>query len=131
MAELIEHFGGDYGVTVVFTLAAEYKSHVDFFAVEIVGRGVPDNAPLYTKEGAVASCDHVEDPRQAERFVAGSVKWDGCSHVRFGDENAYIHMCGREAFKKLATVLPEIYERCGELMKERGVNLLDGEFKVH
>lgn len=126
MAELVEHFGGDYGVTVVFTLDA----HVAFFAAEIVARSMPDDAPLYTKNGARASCDHVEDPRQAERFIAGSVKWDGCSHVTFGDEDAYIHMCGREAFDKLATVLPQIYERCGELMKARGVNLLAGAFQT-
>ena len=130
MTEVTEHFGGDYGVTVVFTLDPDNAHFVTFFAAEIVGRGVPDDAPLYTKKDATVSCDHVEDPRKADRFASGSVKWDGCSHVNVGDDNGYIHMCGREAFDTLATVLPAIYERCGELMQARGVRLLEGEFKV-
>lgn len=128
MIEHIEHLGGDYGVTVIFTFDPEHPHHVKFFAAEIAGRGVPDDAPLYTKKGATVSSDHVEDPRLAERFVAGSVKWDGCAHLNFGSDDGYVHFCGREDFDKVGSVMPMIYERCGAIMKEHEVYLLDGAF---
>lgn len=127
--QIVEHVGGDFGATVVYTLPAEYNHYVEFFAAEIVGRGADDGAPDYVARGAMSSMDCVEDPLAAARYVSGSVKWDGCSHVNFGDDQGYLHVCGREGFDKLANILAQIYERCGELMQERGCNLLEGEFK--
>lgn len=123
--EVVEQIGGDFGVTVVYSLHAKWTSHVEFFVVEIVGRSIPENKALYTRKG---SDDHVEDVHAAERYFAGSVKWDGCSHVYFGDDNGYLHLCGREHFDRIASVLLQVYGRCGALMRARGVDLLDGEF---
>jgi hypothetical protein len=39
-------------------------------------------------------------------------------------------MHGAADLEKLSQALVTIYERCGELMKEHGGNLLEGEFKV-
>jgi hypothetical protein len=39
-------------------------------------------------------------------------------------------MHGREDLEKLINALTVIYERCGELMKQHGGNLLEGEFQV-
>jgi hypothetical protein len=128
--ELIEHIGGDFGVTVMYMTTDEHPISVEFKAVEIVGldEGRPTGR-LYHREGSGSSEDDVSNPHEAERFVSGTVKWDGCSHVYFGDNNGYLHLCGRSSFAKLSLALPAIYERCGELMKARGSYLLDGEFK--
>lgn len=129
--ETREHYGGDYGVTVLYTMDSESTAHCDFVAVEVAARGVPDNAPLYERKGATSSGDHVTDPHDAEPLVNGTVKWDGCSHVFFGeaDNSGYIHLCGREAWDTLVDVLPRIYERCGQLMRAGGSEVLEGAFK--
>ena len=125
---LTEDFGGDFGVTVVFLETDKYPSSVKFYAAEIIA--YDDDGPFYQKLGADSSEDTVRDPLQADRYVEGFVKWDGCSHINFGDiDSGYIHICGIRDFTKLVTVIPAIYERCGELIQARGVNLLEGEFK--
>ncbi len=125
MNEIVEHIGGDFGVTVIYTLS-KYPS-IEFFAAEIVA--IDDDGALYTLQGASSSDDHARDPRNAERFISGQVKWDGCSHINFGDEHGYLHLCGRSSFDKVCLTLDKIYERCGEIMKARGGHLLANEFE--
>ena len=39
----------------------------------------------------------VADIDEAPAAVAGFVKWDGCSHLTFGDDgDGYLHVCGIE-----------------------------------
>lgn len=125
---IIEDVGGEFGATVRYQVH-ENNCSVEFFAAEILGRTEDGNAIYWGKDANSFPSDKdaykVDD---AERYVAGFVKWDGCSHVDFGDENGQLHMCGRGDFNKLAAILAEIYERCGTLMKAAGTNLLEGEF---
>lgn len=133
--ETIEHFGGDFGVTVIFTQDSESYAHCSFFAARITaleqadGADGPFDVPCYEQDGALNSMETTTDPRKAERYIGGTVKWDGCSHVYFGRSDGYLHICGVEDWTKLATFLPLIYERCGELMEARGCSVLEGEFK--
>jgi len=128
--EIVENIGGDFGQTVVYEIDSEYIHHVDFRIFAITGRSVPEDAPLYERKGAESSTEHATDWREAARYVDGSVKWDGCSHLYFGDEEAYLHLCGRKQFDNLTATLIAVYERCGELMSQAGVNLLEDEFEV-
>lgn len=125
LPEIVEHIGDDFGVTVIYTLNPEYLSSVTFQAVEITALSM-ENDRLYTKKGGADSMDHTSDPHEAERLVGGSVKWDGYSHLWFGDEDGYLYLNGTGG---LETILPAIYERCGELMQARGVFLDEGAFK--
>lgn len=125
-----ENIGGDFGVTVIYRIATRGQVHCEFLAVQIVARGSGDDAPYYKRLGATSSDDHVTDPAVAQYLAKGSVKWDGCSHVYFGqaDNSGYVHLCGRQSWLLFAEMLPKIYDRCGELMREDNVDLLDGEF---
>ena len=132
MSEVVENVGGEYGATVRYKVH-ENGGSVEFFAAEILSLGKASDQdefyPEYWQKGASGyPCDNAQSFENAERYVDGFVKWDGCSHVRFGDENAQLHVCGKSAFDKLATVLAAIYERCGELMQAQGTDLLDDEF---
>jgi hypothetical protein len=64
----------------------------------------PDGSDVFYAENAFPS-----NFDEGERFVDGSVKWDGCSHYNFGDENGYIHLCGAGNFNALAWVLKETF----------------------
>jgi hypothetical protein len=100
---------------------------VNFSAYEIVGWTEWRNAgPIYS----TANCDMVESPDQAQTLITGFVKWDGCSHYFFGeaDNAGYIHLCGSGAISKIRAAILKIYNRCGEIMREAGVSVMDDEF---
>lgn len=123
---MIEQIGdGDgFGITVRYEVDGP---SVKFFAAEVTG--VEENGvQYYWRKGAKSSEDDTTDFNDAERYIDGSVKWDGCTHINFGDENGYLHLCGD--VDTLANALKVIYERCGELMHAEGTYLMDGVFAV-
>lgn len=45
-------------------------------------------------------------------YLRGSVKWDGCSHLHFGDCDGYIHMCGKDSFDSHIEILKAVWNIC-------------------
>ena len=45
-----------------------------------------------------------------EKYISGRIKWDGCSHIWFGDENGYMHLCGKSDFYLLAKVMDAVWK---------------------
>lgn len=58
-------------------------------------------------EVTARSMDNI--PRDIELYLEGTIKWDGCSHITFGDEG-YIHMCGKRYFDLHSKLMPILYE---------------------
>lgn len=54
---------------------------------------------------------HEPDHESLERFIKGEIKWDGCSHIYFGDENGYLHLCGRGYFDNMKNVLDAVWAK--------------------
>ena len=60
-----------------------------------------------------------------EEYLSLTVKWDGCSHLYFGDEqedgtyNSYHHFCGAHDFKKHVRLLHFLYNKAYEYMKRK------------
>ena len=54
---------------------------------------------------------------EIEEYLNMTVKWDGCSHLYFGDEvedgiyNSYHHFCGADSFKKHVRLLHTLYNK--------------------
>lgn len=122
--ELIETYE-DIDLTVKYS----YEEHwVDFEAYEIVARGQNENKSFdvlqYEKKNG--NNEWVENIEEAQTLIHGAVKWDGCSHFYFGDENGYIHICGKRPMKNLIKAMEEIYNRSGELMESS----IDDEFPL-
>lgn len=128
MSQITEQIGGEHGVTVRYDV---HSHHVDFFAAEVTGVMVDPNPGQlrYWRKGADSSMDDTDNFDDAERYIEGTVKWDGCSHFNFGDGTGYLHLCGGAHIEQLGQVCNVIYERCGELMVAEGTNVLEGEFE--
>ncbi|MCP4128983.1 MAG: hypothetical protein GY753_18280 [Gammaproteobacteria bacterium] len=43
------------------------------------------------------------------QYLEGSIKWDGCSHIKFRDEG-YIHLCGLHYWKQHNDVMKWLYQ---------------------
>jgi len=58
-----------------------------------------------------------------EHYLKGYIKWDGCSHIWFGDEDGYLHLCGKTCFEKHIQVINAIWDVCSKKIKRWDNNL--------
>lgn len=120
----------DIGFTVVYEY--EYgNAHVVFSVYEIMAEA--DEGIYYEGIGGCGADDKMtQDLRQANKYIHGSVKWDGCSHFYFGDpENSgYIHLCGDYSVKNHLEIVRKVYLRCGKIMLEGGNPPDPDEFRI-
>jgi hypothetical protein len=59
----------------------------------------------------VTEWDNDDNPTEKEQYIKGSIKWDGCSHINFGDEDGYMHLCGNFYFQLLKKTLDALWDR--------------------
>jgi len=64
----------------------------------------------------VQSHDDDKRPVDLEMYLTGSIKWDGCSHLWFGNkkdeiyQDGYIHLCGKYFWDLHVKLMKEIWE---------------------
>lgn len=88
----------------------------EFEIYEVEARELNGNK-LYMRKGATQSGDFSENILEdAQPYLTGFIKWDGCSHFYFGDEG-YLHLCGFVRIQKLIVILQHLIK----LAKETGV----------
>ena len=59
--------------------------------------------------------DDAHTPCDLDKHLEGSIKWDGCSHLTFGDEG-YLHFCGERYFKQHCEMLKALYKTATALI---------------
>lgn len=57
------------------------------------------------------SMDKEPSEEHQELFLKGTIKWDGCSHIYFGDEIGYMHLCGNGCFENVKKVLDAVWNK--------------------
>jgi hypothetical protein len=94
---------------------------IDFKCYDIMGHSADNNGkftvPFFEKLGAEGSDDTTEKLEEAQTLVQGTIKWDACSHVNFGEEG-YVHMCGKESWAQMSELLRRVFTEAGKLLKE-------------
>lgn len=75
------------------------------------------DVPTYERKGATQSGDDsINGLEDAQPYLTGFIKWDGCSHFYFGDQG-YLHLCGLNEIDKLREILNRLMDRA----KDKGV----------
>lgn len=100
-----------------FTVTAEVHDHwVNFTVYDIEGGaegatpGIYD-VPLWHRKGAPTHPDTVDRLEDAEVYLHGRVKWDGCSDWHFDDQDrGMIHGCSREDVQRLGDVMARCWD---------------------
>ena len=56
---------------------------------------------------------------EKEKYIRGTIKWDGCSHVNFGDkgDDGYLHLCGKQYWVLHNKLMEHIYDVATKNMK--------------
>ena len=122
----------DINFTVVFEKESDTPV-LDFKVFEITARGQDEKTGEYTvlnyeKEGATE--ERTEELEEAHTYFRGSIKWDACSHVYFGDEDGYLHLCGGMNWKNLMEVMRRVWEyACEKLPEEHSKDMFDLEYE--
>lgn len=110
-------------IDIVATFVFEGSVTVNFACYEIVAREADKNGEftihVFVTEGPQ---DRRRDMREAKPLIRGCIGWDACSHVYFGEEDGYIHMCGKETWIQVTECLSRVFKQAGEMLVEEGFN---------
>ena len=105
---------------------------LDFRVYEITGHSQNKDGewsvPLFEKKGAQSSEELTENIDEAQTLIRGYIKWDSCSHIYFGDEEGYIHVCGGKSWFNLMEAIKRIWAIAREkLPREHSADMFDLE----
>lgn len=78
-----------------------------------------DDDIFYNRKNASITPDPVYTLEEAEIYLEGSMKWDGCSNIDFFPEDSrkgYKHFCGAASLKMHCDLLQYLYDKSFELM---------------
>lgn len=115
----IEDILGDFGFTLRWQLLPHWA---DVTAYEKVAQDCETGDCLYERKGATGSGDHVCHIDEAEPYLDGYVKWDGCTELDQGQQ----HWCGLEDYRKHCDLLQYIYVRSQQLIERADRDLFGG-----
>ena len=63
-------------------------------------------------------------PYEPKLYLNGTIKWDGCSHIYFGEKtetghDGYLHLCGRHSWELHARLMQELFDVVGRMIENR------------
>jgi hypothetical protein len=94
------------------------EAFVEFKAYKVRER--VDNCPKFEADmkGARGPIEFTTDLEKANVYMDGSVKWDGCSNIRFNEQGVhYMHFCGQKEAENIGKLLSEIYVIAADFLK--------------
>lgn len=92
-----------------------HQAVLSFEVVEIYGEEVAPKPQLLFSYWKGGTLDGTPDPAQAATFLRGSIKWDGCSNLRFdGQDETMLHFCGADHAAGVGRLLQRMYEIAAE-----------------
>ncbi len=100
----------------------KFLAWVNIKVYEIATREIDSEKLYYNKKGYTGSGDWVETIDEAEIFMSGYIKWDGCCEFKFLDVG---HFCRYDHLQSFADLLVFIHTEAGRMMDTP----LEGEFK--
>ena len=105
-----------------FSIAYEADEYnCDFRVYEIIGW--QDSVQLFNRKGYTSSPDPVEDIEDAQIFLHGHIKWDGCSNWHFDEQDSVmLHFCSKKQGEDIGKLFSQLYK-----IAEENISNWDGE----
>lgn len=100
-----------------FTVVAEVQSHsVDFKIYDHEGQ-TESGEPLFHKAGSPSSPDPVESFSDADVYLSGIVKWDGCSDWHFDEQDrVMLHGCCKKDVVRFGLIMGECWDLAAKFL---------------
>lgn len=110
---VIKHFE-DLQFTVVVTVTDEYRAEFQVYKIEAWDTA---GKPMWHQAGITYSPCPVANLAEAEAFLHGNVKWDGCSNWYFDEQDRLmLHGCTREQLQHWGEVMARCWDLASELI---------------
>lgn len=108
----------DFTVTVV-----NHELYAEFACYRVIGGSAQadESSPsrLYDRRGSTHT-DPVGDLSDAQVYLHGSIKWDGCSNWNYDEqERVMLHFCRKEQAAAIGVLFTRMYEWAKELGQDR------------
>jgi hypothetical protein len=90
----------------------ENELSVEFLVFKVLYDDPDTGQPQFEKIDDTVCGIPTPDPSEAQVFMSGSVKWDGCSNWWFDEQDTgvMIHFCGRDAATAVGRVMHKMYD---------------------
>lgn len=89
------------------------ENGLPMFKIEVTEK---DRASVSFRVYEISCWDMQNKPIESEIYLTGYIKWDGCSHIWFGDEdnegrqNGYVHLCGLPFWERHSKMMTNLYD---------------------
>lgn len=88
---------------------AGHDSVLDFMVFQVTGQ-YADGKPSFEVADDPA-CDSTADLVEAQVFLQGAIKWDGCSNWHFDEQdNCMLHFCGARQASGIGRLMERMYD---------------------
>lgn len=94
-----------------------YEYHADFKVYRVWQVLEPWDGVGFQRKGSDIEPDFVQLVEEAEVFLSGFVKWDGCSNWDFGEGS--IHFCDVDSAAEIGELFRKLYAWAKELGQDR------------
>lgn len=106
----------DIGYAMAYELKPGYTHFFDFKIYNIAEEA---NGSILFYKNTEGSHTYVDNIEEADSFISGEIKWDGCSNFIFDEQKeCMLHTCDRGSMIAIGEVLARTWD-CGK-------DLLDG-----
>lgn len=114
----------DLDFAVVVSATDPYRVDFDIYMIAGYDFDVSaDGAIYFHQKGKATSPHHVNDIENAEVFITGSVKWDGCSNWTM--QSNYFHACSRAELARIGEVLGRCFDMAAKLCPNWDASIAD------
>ena len=91
---------------------------VEFEAYKVTGRE-PRGKAWFARDNERGADDPTDKLEDADRYLRGEIKWDGCSHWYFDEQDrVMLHLCGRDAALDIGRLFEAMFDIARELMPD-------------
>jgi hypothetical protein len=97
--------------SIGFVIEWRHKDHWCDLKVFKIEWEDSEGRPCFWRQGSDHNGDATPEISEAEPYIEGFVKWDGCSEF-----DGRVHFCGPEHYRDYFELLQYIYERAFVLM---------------
>lgn len=83
---------------------------LSFAVVKIIGEQIEPVAGTLYERYEMYSDEGTLNPAEADIFLSGAIKWDGCSDWKFdGQDNCLLHFCSMESATSIGRLMEHMY----------------------
>ena len=114
MAEAQEHW---VDLTVYEFSICRSPDDPEWDGVSAITPGKPPLGFVFLKKDADSGTDSVETVEEAQVYLSGSIKWDGCSNLHFGEQKrCSLHFCGKQEAMNVGVLMGRLYDLAAKII---------------